>query len=79
MSSSYQNVFQCECKPGHDFHSLEEFNQHFSSLYHRYYECSCQSLFQEYVRMRTDLKKLKQERDMWKNLYEEEFMKDTFL
>lgn len=79
MSSSprYRNVFQCECSPKHDFQTLEEFNRHFSSIYHRYHECSSKSLFQEYLRMQQDLKKIKEERDMWKNLYQEEFMKNT--
>lgn len=76
-SSSYKNVFQCECSPQHDFHSLEDFNKHFSSLYHRYHECASNSLFQNFLRMEKEVQKLKQERDMWKNLYQEELMKDT--
>ena len=76
-SSSYKNVFQCECSPKHEFHSLEEFNRHFSSIYHKYHECSSKSLFQEHLKMQQDLKKTKEERDMWKNLCHEEFRKDT--
>ena len=77
MFSFYKNVFQCECSPKHEFYSLEEFNQHFTSIYHKYHECSSKSLFQDYLRIQQDLKKVKEERDMWKNLYQEEFMKDT--
>lgn len=77
--SSCHNKFECECSPKHVFHSVEEFNQHFSSIYHKYYECSSKTLFKDYLRLQQDFKKVKEERDMWKNMYQEEFTKDSFL
>lgn len=76
-STPYKNIFQCECSPHHDFDSLEEFNHHFSSINHKYHECLSNPRYQEFLRMKKDLKKVKEERDMWKNLYQEELMKDT--
>ena len=76
MSSPPKNVFQCECSPKHDFHSLEEFNQHFASVYHKYHECSSKSLYQDYLNSQKDVWKLREERDMWKNMYQEQFKKN---
>jgi hypothetical protein len=80
MSSSFRkNEFECECTPTHTFDSVEEFNQHFSSIYHKYHECASKTLFQDYMKIKEDLRKLKEERDMWKTMYQDEIMKDTFL
>ena len=79
MSSFHKNIFQCECSPKHNFETVEEFNRHFSGIHHKYFECSSKTLFQDYMQMKTQVGKIKEERDMWKHLYQEEVMKDTFV
>lgn len=78
-SHHHNNMFECDCSPRHVFHSAEEFNKHFTSIYHKYYECSSKTLFMDYLKIQEELKKMQQERDMWKNLYQEEFTKDHSL
>lgn len=78
-SDNHKNMFECDCSPRHVYRSVEDFNKHFTSIYHRYYECSSKTLFKDYMRLQEDLKKIQEERDMWKTMYQDEFTKDRSL
>lgn len=64
-----ETIFNCDCSPEHEFTSLEEFNQHFTTIHHKFFECSTQSLYADNQVLRERLHKMTEERNQWRNKY----------